>query len=89
MSALHASAKTLGVSSSNTITSGFLYGTIFNSGTDVITVTWISQSPDNNLNDDVLTIPPGAIFNFEFVAGRYYPEMTILCLDKAETAFFY
>ncbi len=89
MSAIHPSARTLGLSSINPIKAGFLYGSIFNTGTDVITVTWISQSPDNDLNDDVLIIPPGAIFNFDFVAGRYYPEMTILCLDVAETAFFY
>ncbi len=89
MGALHASARTLGVSSINIVKAGFLYGSIFNTGAEVITVTWISQSPDNDLNDDVLTIPQGAVFNFELVAGRYYPEMTILCIDTAETAFFY
>lgn len=89
MSVLHPSARTLTVTSLNPITKGFLYGTIFNTGADDITVTWVSQFPDNNQNDDVLTIKPGAIFNFEYVAGRYYPEMTILCVDVGEIAFFY
>ncbi len=65
------------ISPSADIIIGFVCGSIQNTGEMDVYVRIPSALPDTNTTDDILTIKPGTIYNFEANAGRFYPSMVV------------
>lgn len=73
----------------NPIKGGFVCGSVNNVGTEPIFIFFTSVLPDTDLTDDALTIPPGTIYNFDAIAGRFYPDIIVFVPGKCETIFWY